>query len=845
MKEKNKTIEIAIENLDKVNNLSELEQIIKEELTIKLLNAIQEELNRRKKKTKALRRKYKSRGAIEEATEQNHKLDKLNISMENFSNMMNNDIESDAPKYFVRKEETYNQKVKRITHEIVETDYFMDKKTKKVFYSYVESNSSKERLIILYELANTYADYIKEVTNTKEMTKNLQEEQKIKAKTQRYRTETFQSILEQEKEPTEEELLERIELLTNDIYNARETLKHLQELVKIEKEYLSEIRELERTNEVLIDNNEFIEPKNKTEKALQKVLRKIKSSEYVTEYNDSLLRSIPTEIRDLIKKLKKVPDYELEEFVTLSIDIIKNKRKSISKKDGYLKEVEKKFLKKLEHEFENLKQIEYVYEEDTESYYNVLAELLKSDNNYLYMKQLLELEEFQKARTKTTDESYQLDHMIPEKEHIILLVLDQFIYNYKKQLLDQGLEYVDPTYYKKIIKLFQEKEIELSPTEIINYYDQIDQFREYILDKGYHGTNKIMEDIVEVSWRLPKKKEEKKPVEKMTEAERQESYHYILIDQASQNISEKLPKYYSNKHQRIFQIEGIDNYIFSINYKEDASKEVAIHILDTTKIPQEGEIFKEELETGKLKNPILAANTPYPAMTFNYKIDHRNRLRKGNITSSVVAISEKFNGKDLRNYRDNETLKDFICFLHLIQEKHLSNNDIYTSTGIRNEITSYLSDMLSMDFEKYHIPFIYQSNLPNIDEVIEKNHINTCTELSKIDKKKAHKIYNILDKEKLGGKYYTLQYNKTAKINMDPTTELGIYLIDTLKKIQKEKYNPDHAAEQLVPLKDKLNSSIEYVPMCLRVKSDRKLQRMVKEYKKQQEGIETKEKVKK
>ena len=48
MKEKNKTIEIAIENLDKVNNLSELEQIIKEELTIKLLNAIQEELNRRK-----------------------------------------------------------------------------------------------------------------------------------------------------------------------------------------------------------------------------------------------------------------------------------------------------------------------------------------------------------------------------------------------------------------------------------------------------------------------------------------------------------------------------------------------------------------------------------------------------------------------------------------------------------------------------------------------------------------------------------------------------------------------------------------------------------------------------
>ena len=265
MKEKNKTIEIAIDNLDKVNNLSELEQIIKEELTIKLLNAIQEELNRRKKKTKALRRKYKSRGAIEEATEQNHKLDKLNISMENFSNMMNNDIESDAPKYFVRKEETYNQKVKRITHEIVETDYFMDKKTKKVFYSYVESNSSKERLIILYELANTYADYIKEVTNTKEMTKNLQEEQKIKAKTQRYRRETFQSILEQEKEPTEEELLERIELLTSDIYNARETLKHLQELVKIEKEYLSEIRELERTNEVLIDNNEFIEPKNKTE----------------------------------------------------------------------------------------------------------------------------------------------------------------------------------------------------------------------------------------------------------------------------------------------------------------------------------------------------------------------------------------------------------------------------------------------------------------------------------------------------------------------------------------------------------------------------------------------------
>ena len=48
MKEKNKTIEIAIDNLDKVNNLSELEQIIKEELTIKLLNAIQEELNRRK-----------------------------------------------------------------------------------------------------------------------------------------------------------------------------------------------------------------------------------------------------------------------------------------------------------------------------------------------------------------------------------------------------------------------------------------------------------------------------------------------------------------------------------------------------------------------------------------------------------------------------------------------------------------------------------------------------------------------------------------------------------------------------------------------------------------------------
>ena len=64
----------------------------------------------------------------------------------------------------------------------------------------------------------------------------------------------------------------------------------------------------------------------------------------------------------------------------------------------------------------------------------------------------------------------------------------------------------------------------------------------------------------------------------------------------------------------------------------------------------------------------------------------------------------------------------------------------------------------------------------------------------------------------------------------------GTYLLETLHRIQEQRYNPDEAGEEVKKILQELNSNHEYVPSCLSSHNDRQVYRTVKSYKRNQKG---------
>ena len=317
---------------------------------------------------------------------------------------------------------------------------------------------------------------------------------------------------------------------------------------------------------------------------------------------------------------------------------------------------------------------------------------------------------------------------------------------------------------------------------------------------------------------------------------KEERYQFALDIGVEQNKNHDYPEFIPSDIIRTFQIEGLEPYAFSIEYQNDGSRKIGVHVLDTTKIINENPDFLNDIKEENEQVPRLDTARVYPTYSFQTGIGNDNELYHGEMTPANILIQTYFNEEDQQQYRNYPELKEMANWLRLLQINIEAENNEYFEGSMKDLISRHLSRKISTRLEAGKVPFIYKAALPDQEKLIEKNHNNTCDILFKIPKPTAHRIYDILDQKESTATYYIPNKTKLSKIETDSMTLEGTYLLETLHRIQEQRYNPDEASEEIKILLQELNSNHEYVPSCLSSHNDRQVDRMIKIYKRNKKG---------
>ena len=81
-------------------------------------------------------------------------------------------------------------------------------------------------------------------------------------------------------------------------------------------------------------------------------------------------------------------------------------------------------------------------------------------------------------------------------------------------------------------------------------------------------------------------------------------------------------------------------------------------------------------------------------------------------------------------------------------------------------------------------------------------------------------------------KYYIPSKTSESRIEINPSTEEGIYLLNTIHRIGMNRYNPEEAETEVKELLEKLNEQHEYVPSSLEKSNEKGIKKILKAYQK-------------
>lgn len=704
-----------------------------------------------------------------------------------------------------------NDKKKYAISNILMLDFYLSSFDEELFNTYLKSKDYFERMQCLIKLREMYI----------KATYNLYRKKKIIIE-KNYKIIAFENDLDGGLKKNKKEFTYLLNLdsysnlrkeiaLVKEKYNkCKRFLEEIERLIKLEeKEYSCSIPkkflEIDDT-----DYKELIEDKFIEYKEFISRLENIRDGKYIRKYGLGLENFIPKELLVLFGKLEKLNDDVLEEISILGVDVLKNKLRNLKKGLNPYDDVERKFLKTLIKMFEDLapKRVEFE-EADTSVYYDIADSLCHNDNNYSYIEKLIkENEHIRDARKNNC--------------HIIISLLDSFILNYKLKLVNQGFTFIEPNFYKEIIKAFYKNGVRLTEEEVEIINKRLDEFLEYVNKKKYVSSglvNKDVEELRNIGGEVVKSDIDRDKLKQEV------SLLDFELDSVIRNYMRKYPMYKDGFNSRTFMIKGIDNCCFSINYENYQDIVFGVHFLDTSKIVSEdSEIVKGALEGKKIIPKMKKGLNPVMSFTYhflNYK--DMSDLRFG---PGVVYVDKEYDENDIDSYREKEDLKNMYIFLNNL----VADRNIYTVDGIKEVVFGNIKEELKKKFRDCKVPFIYEKTPEDVDDIIRLNHNAICDKLSKIPKKEAHRIFEIIDEEL--DKYYVPRNDDSADISLDTSDFLGYYLMSVLNKLQSGKYDIDKESEKLKIYLEKLNNRRAYLPVNIAKSNENKIKRMVRNYKK-------------
>lgn len=677
---------------------------------------------------------------------------------------------------------------------IIMINYFLSKEELTLFINYLNEEKISKRLSSLYKLKDIYLlnnikNYQKKKEIINEIVQKIAKENNISLDLRKNKK-VLRQHLELEKY---QQLKEKVSIANLEYKKSKLILKYINKLIKIEKkqeEMNKQSKEQENIKQ-LKDFTDYFTYQTNLNQKLSDLLNELCHGIYLKKYGEGLNHFIPEDITKIFKEINKLPEFAKEEVCLLGKDVLKNYLRTLPKENT----TEKNFIKKIIHLFEENLPLEVKNNTlDTSSYYNILSYLSEDDKNYSIIEKLvLQIDNFKYAR---------------QDNHILFYLLDKFIQNYKVKLVNQGIQYTDPSFYKEIIKLIFNQTNPLSEIEIEQFLDKISDFINYCKKRKYISLSEVNEDISEIISSLHQEKEEYNILEQENILK---NVAFPNLVNYYQRISKELVK------ENTFMFNKRKNTAFSISCDENGTITFTTHLLDNSKLLS----FESELLSHQERLIKLEKETTYPVLSFSYSLTKDNVLLPLKITSSLVNINEVFSEKDIQTNPQNPILKDSISIL---QKLNNTSEEITTVSSFFQLVDYVLCSNIKEIFQKNNIPFIYQEEITD-KSLTHRNHNKICQVLSEIDKEEAHTIFNIIDENK--DKYYTMKNNTTSTIELNPDTSLGIYLLSTIHKIKEGTYSQEEAIKTISYLLEKLNKT-NYTPYQVRNENNKELRKILK-----------------
>lgn len=680
---------------------------------------------------------------------------------------------------------------------IIMINYFLSKEELTLFINYLNEEKLSKRLSSLYKLKDIYLlnnikNYQKKKEIINEVVQKIAKENNISLDLRKNKK-VLRQHLELEKY---QQLKEKVSIANLEYKKSKLILKYINKLIKIEKkqeEMNKQSKEQENIKQ-LKDFTDYFTYQTNLNQKLSDLLNELCHGIYLKKYGEGLNHFIPEDITKIFKEINKLPEFAKEEVCLLGKDVLKNYLRTLPKENT----TEKNFIKKIIHLFEENLPLEVKNNTlDTSSYYNILSYLSEDDKNYSIIEKLvLQIDNFKYAR---------------QDNHILFYLLDKFIQNYKVKLVNQGIQYTDPSFYKEIIKLIFNQTNPLSEIEIEQFLDKISDFINYCKKRKYISLSEVNEDISEIISSLHQEKAEKEEYNILEQENILKNVAFPNLVNYYQRISKELVK------ENTFMFNKRKNTAFSISCDENGTITFTTHLLDNSKLLS----FESELLSHQERLIKLEKETTYPVLSFSYSLTKDNVLLPLKITSSLVNINEVFSEKDIQTNPQNPILKDSISIL---QKLNNTSEEITTVSSFFQLVDYVLCSNIKEIFQKNNIPFIYQEEITD-KSLTHRNHNKICQVLSEIDKEEAHTIFNIIDENK--DKYYTMKNNTTSTIELNPDTSLGIYLLSTIHKIKEGTYSQEEAIKTISYLLEKLNKT-NYTPYQVRNENNKELRKILK-----------------
>ena len=454
------------------------------------------------------------------------------------------------------------------------------------------------------------------------------------------------------------------------------------------------------------------------------------------------------------------------------------------------------------------------YKEDSENIkhdylFNLVDYLLKSEENYLYLKKLTE--QFPKI--------INVKYMNQEKqeEHIIIYIVRKFIESYKQLLFDKRNYDVNKDYLKNVYLLFTR-----------SYYKSLTQEDMKTIDSLLSNFMKEVNKTITSSKRKNTVKEDLKVM--YTDKfylPRKTKFEKEINDYHLENQMNSLPVRLQNsvnnskridlKEETTFTIQN-GFHAYSIEQKEQTI--LKIHILDLYDLfigysELDNYIYNISLTDSELDFMIqnlfsMKEKHVYPTITyeiaFSDKGDYLNenkKIEKFKVYPSVISIDKSYSDYHLRYAKGDIILKSM---LNLYRNSMIKNHCCYDPNFCMIDVDNYFKNILNQgvcDYvQKNKLPFIYSGIVSQNEEnfVALMNHVGPI--LSRLNRDDFEQIYHIIN-QNVDEFHYTLEPFKGEYDLpiMNPVHYFGVSFQRILHELVFDNKNTEEEYERVVSRK--------------------------------------------